>query len=58
MKTITVTIEGGKAKVETAGFVGKACENATADLERAMGTTTTNTHTPEWHQKEVQQAGH
>ena len=54
---IVVTIEDGKAKVETKGFEGKACLDATADLERAMGITTQDDKTPEFHQKTVRQVG-
>lgn len=56
-KTITVNIENGKAVVETKGFKGKACQDATKELETAMGATTSDTKTPEWHQKEVRQVG-
>lgn len=57
-KEITVTIQGGKAEVATRGFQGKACMDATAELEKAMGATTSDTKTPEFEVKEVQQAGH
>lgn len=56
-KEINVTIVNGTAKVETRGFAGTACMDATAELERAMGEKTSDTKTPEWHQKEVQQLG-
>lgn len=56
-KTITVTIKGGTATVETKGFAGKACIDATAELEKAMGTKTADTKLPEYDFKEVQQAG-
>ena len=47
MKTITVTIENGEASVETAGFKGKECLAATAELEKALGKKTATTMTPE-----------
>lgn len=53
MKQITVIIGKGKARVETTGFVGSACKDATADLERAMGATTSSQTTPEFDVKEV-----
>ena len=38
MKTIKITIEtDGKTNIETAGFTGKSCKDATAELERALG---------------------
>jgi Protein of unknown function (DUF2997) len=58
MKTIIVTIENGTAKVETKGFVGKACIDAAAPVKQAMGVVTETTHTPEYHQKEVRTIGH
>ena len=56
-KQIVVLIEGGKAEVSTTGFAGKACQDATAELEKAMGLRTKDTKTPEYDLKEVQQAG-
>lgn len=53
-KTITVVIENGSAKIETDGFVGKACADATAALEQAMGVVTDEVKKPEFHQREVQ----
>lgn len=55
MTEITVTIQKGKAVIETRGFVGTACKDATKDLERAMGTVTSDTPTPEMHNREVRQ---
>jgi hypothetical protein len=57
MKEIHVTIENGSATVETRGFAGKACMDATAELEKAMGKTTNDRKTPEWNVKEVRQVG-
>lgn len=57
MREIIVTIdETAKTTVETRGFKGKACEDATAELEKAMGIVVSNTRTPEWHTKEVRSA--
>ena len=47
MKTITVTIQDGEASVETAGFKGRECLKATADLEAALGKKTATTMTAE-----------
>ncbi len=58
-KTITVTIHpDATATVETKGFAGKACKDATAELEKAMGVKTSDRHTPEFDNREIQQAGH
>lgn len=60
-QTITVTLENNNgqvtAQVETKGFKGKACKDATADLERAMGMKTSDRNTPEFDLREQQQAG-
>jgi hypothetical protein len=56
-KTITVTCEGGATTVETRGFVGKACLDATAELEKALGVKASDTKTPEFHEKTVQATG-
>lgn len=56
-KTITVTIEDGKSLIETKGFSGKACKDATADLEKAMGIKTSDRNTPEFDVKEVRTIG-
>jgi hypothetical protein len=57
MKEITVTIMDGKATVATKGFTGKACYDATAELERAMGMRTEDRKTPEYDFKHVQSHG-
>lgn len=49
MKTIKVTFKSGESTVETSGYSGGECEQATAALERALGKTTTNTRTREYH---------
>lgn len=56
-KTIKLTFEHGTVLVETQGFVGKACKDATADLERALGMKTSDRNTPEFEQKHVQSQG-
>lgn len=49
MKTVTVTIKkDGGAVVETSGFKGKECMTATAQLEAALGNTTSNNPTAEY----------
>jgi hypothetical protein len=54
---IEINISGGKAEVKTEGFEGRACMDATADLEAAMGLTVDDQKTPEYDVKHVQQAG-
>ena len=56
-KTITVDIANGQATVETRGFQGKACLDATAELEKAMGLKTSDRKTPEFDVKEVRTIG-
>jgi len=48
MKEITVNIsEAGDVEVSTKGFAGKACQDATRQLEAALGATTADTPTAE-----------
>lgn len=56
-KEILVVIRGGKATVETTGYQGAACRDATAQLEKALGLKESDDPTPEFHQDEVQPAG-
>lgn len=56
-RQITVTIENGAATVETKGYQGKACVNATAELEKAMGATTADRKTPEYEGRTQHQVG-
>jgi len=54
MKTISVLIDtDGNVEVETTGFAGAECKQATADLERALGKTTDDRVTPEFHRRPV-----
>jgi hypothetical protein len=49
----TLTIHNGKITLEVSGIKGKRCLTATADLEKALGVTTSNTPTREYHEAEV-----
>ena len=41
MKTITITVDPkGQSKVETTGFAGSECRDASRFVERALGRTT------------------
>ena len=51
MKTIEIVIDlKGQAKVETKGFVGGDCREASAFLEVALGTRQSETLTAAFHQ--------
>lgn len=55
MKEIIVTIdEKGNAKIETRGFAGKGCQDATAALEDALGIKTSDVQTAEFHTTETE----
>lgn len=56
-RTITVDIKDGKSTIETKGFAGKACVDATAELETAMGQRTSERKTPEFETKHQQVQG-
>ena len=59
MQTITVTISpDASVRVETTGFVGKACKDATAALESALGVVSSDASKPEYHQQEVRRVAH
>lgn len=47
-QTVRVRLDGTKVTVETEGFVGASCADATAALEKALGVTKTDTAKPEY----------
>lgn len=50
-KVIEITVSPtGEAKVETRGFAGGACREASRFVEQALGRKTAETITPEYHQ--------
>jgi hypothetical protein len=52
METITVEIgSDGSTKVSTKGFKGKACKDATKQLEKALGKVTSDSDTPEMNER-------
>ena len=54
MKTIDVIIDtDGNIEVQTSGFSGPECKQATADLERALGTVTDDRVTSEYHRRQL-----
>jgi hypothetical protein len=51
-KMITIEIdENGDTKIATKGFVGGACKVETADIEKALGATTSDYVTEEFRMK-------
>jgi Protein of unknown function (DUF2997) len=57
-KTILVTFNAdGTFEIETKGFDGRACKAATADLEHALGTVTSDRLTREAHETESRNEG-
>ncbi|MCA1685840.1 MAG: DUF2997 domain-containing protein [Planctomycetia bacterium] len=56
MKTIEITVSPkGETKVETRGFTGGECRDASRFVEQALGTRTAEALTAEFYQR--QQAG-
>ena len=56
MKTIEITINPtGETKVETRGFSGASCRDASRFLEEALGQRSAETLTPEFHQSETEE---
>jgi hypothetical protein len=53
MKTIEITVgPKGETRVETRGFSGPACREASRFVEQALGKTTAETLTVEFHQRQ------
>lgn len=46
-KTITAIFKGGQTKIETSGFEGETCKEATARLQARLGITDDDDPTPE-----------
>lgn len=56
MKTIELIVSpDGSSKVETKGFAGSTCQQASRFLENALGTKTKEKLTAEFHQTDVTQ---
>jgi len=50
MKTIEITVDPlGQTRIETKGFSGSECLDATRELERALGMTSKNQRTAEFY---------
>ncbi len=53
MKTIEITVSpAGETRVETKGYAGTACRDATKLLERALGVVASDTPTAEMYQQQ------
>jgi hypothetical protein len=51
MKTIEITVDSkGQTRVETKGFAGPGCREASRFVEQALGTKTAETLTAEFHE--------
>jgi hypothetical protein len=51
VKTIEITVDPkGQSKIETKGFAGSECRNASRFLEEALGCQSSETLTAEFHQ--------
>jgi hypothetical protein len=56
VKTIKITIDqDGQAQIETTGFKGSTCALATREIQKALGTVTTDTKKPEFYQDNANQ---
>lgn len=57
MKTIEIVVSpDGTTRIETRGFSGASCQDASRFLEQALGRTTAEQRTAEFHQAVVPQA--
>ena len=55
MKTIEITVSPtGQTQVQTKGFTGSSCRQASAFIERALGQATGEELTSEFHQQSAQ----
>lgn len=53
---ITVTISpSGDTTIQVSGIKGKSCKDLTADLEKSLGVTTSDTLTREYHENATTQ---
>lgn len=57
-RTIDVVVSPtGETKIESRGFAGSACQQATKELEAALGRKRTETLTSEYHLSAKEEAG-
>lgn len=56
MKSIEIIItETGEVQIEAVGFKGQACEKATAEMEKALGTVRSSKRKPDYYASTVAQ---
>ncbi|MEZ6093463.1 MAG: DUF2997 domain-containing protein [Pirellulaceae bacterium] len=56
MKTIKITVSpSGESRIETVGFVGDSCREASKFIEVALGKTASEKLKPEFHQRSTTQ---
>jgi hypothetical protein len=58
MKIEIIISPRGQSRVETKGFAGSKCRDASRFLETAIGRTTSERLTAEFHVAQVQQSNH
>lgn len=59
MKLIEITVlPSGESKIETRGFAGDSCREASRFLEAALGKATCETLTAEFHKSHVSEDAH
>jgi hypothetical protein len=59
MKTIEIVVSpNGQTQVQTKGFTGSECRQASEFIEKALGTRTQEQLTSEFHQQAGQQQSH
>jgi hypothetical protein len=57
MEQHTITIaRGGKVKIEVSGIKGSSCQEATRQIERALGSVTSDTPTEEMYATDTDRA--
>ncbi len=54
---IRFSLSTGEAKIEAQGFKGKACKDATAFLEKALGQATDFQKKSEWYEENLEKTG-
>ena len=58
MRTIEIIVSPtGQTQVQTKGFTGNTCRDASLFIEQALGRCTNEQLTPEFHQQAEQQSG-
>jgi hypothetical protein len=53
-QTVEITIDGAGVSLHVKGVQGNSCSVLTKEIEKALGVTVSDTKTPEFYQKGVQ----